>query len=408
MHGGVLTDEPAVGVEQDALFLPVLGDAREIDREDLGYFRAGVGVLAAAGKLAVVVDGDDVGAQVLEGIGGGLGTAALVSQRHASRRAELDGSAKTGDPDVGTVDQPIVVADAGEAVRAPAVGPRILNPETFVIVGDDGEGVAAEHGVLERDVAGRGDMVPAAVDARGGVEHADLGNGAMHGDEVFVVDAEVGAEGPGDGVGDAIGGEVARISFGRVGPDLLGADAVFVPTLHGAASARAGIVFAGPLVVAARHLVEHARADGSLDGAFASRAQQEVGDGGEAEAGAGALGPLVEDRGVGLPVHAEGQGGLHLGEGRNEHPVPEIEGVGAGVEDAICGFGESLGHGTGSIKRLGGAEIKNISQNPRGGCLVGVASLRGGWRLQWLGYGRTSGAMRQAPQGTPRARGDAL
>src|SRR5258705_10060655 len=46
----------------------------------------------------------------------------------------------------------------------------------------------------------------------------------------------------------------------RVGPERLRAHAVLVPALERAAAARAVVVFAAPLVVALRELVEHPRA----------------------------------------------------------------------------------------------------------------------------------------------------
>src|SRR5690606_39121254 len=153
---------------------------------------------------------------------------------------------------------------------APAVAPGVLQPEAVTVVGDDGEGVVAHRRLLLPGDAAAGRRVdPALVHGAGGVQHADLGERGVQRHQVLVVDAEVGAErvaqgGAGAGVGVAVVALVAG-----VGPGFLRAHAVAVPALHRAAAAGARIRLALPLVVAARHLVEHARAHAGGIGAGA-------------------------------------------------------------------------------------------------------------------------------------------
>jgi hypothetical protein len=61
------------------------------------------------------------------------------------------------------------------------------------VVADDRERVPARQVVARRDRAVAADVVPAGVDGGGGEQHARLGDGGVHGHQVAVVDAEVGA-----------------------------------------------------------------------------------------------------------------------------------------------------------------------------------------------------------------------
>src|SRR3989304_3342941 len=123
---------------------------------------------------------------------------------------------------------------------------------------------------------------------------------------------------------------------GVVGPERAGAHTVLVPALHRAAGAGAGIRFARPFVIAAGHLVQHARADQRGNRDDAPLLQEKVGHGGEAETGASALLALVQHghllvlvvRLVLLERYAHG----HLDQRGHIHLVPEIERVGMGVE----------------------------------------------------------------------------
>src|SRR3546814_5203479 len=110
----------------------------------------------------------------------------------------------------------------------------------------------------------------------------------------------------------------------------LRANAVPVPALPRAAASGARIAFALPLVLAARHVVEHARTHAGGVGAGAARAQQGVGDGGQAERGAGAFVALVEDGNVDVQVALQRYVGGHVDQGWLEHAVAEVRGVGAG------------------------------------------------------------------------------
>src|SRR5690606_22880496 len=111
----------------------------------------------------------------------------------------------------------------------------------------------------------------------------------------------------------------------------------------------AGIGFAHPLVVAARHLVEHARADPRGVGAGTARAQQGMGDGGEAVGGAGAFVALVEDGDVESEVALQRDVRGHVDQGRFEHAVAEVGGVGTRVEQARA-FGPGAGPGVGRAR----------------------------------------------------------
>ena len=175
---------------------------------------------------------------------------------------------------------------------------------------------------------------PALVDDRGGVEDAGLGDRAVHGDEILVIDAEVGTERAVLGIGEAFAGEIAVCLVEEVGPFAGGADAAFVPALHGAAGAGPFVGLAGPLVIALGHFIEHARANRWQVGTIPAGFEQMVGHGGKAEAGAGTFLALVEDAGLELEETVEGAGGRDFDEGWNIHLVPEIDRVAAGGENA--------------------------------------------------------------------------
>ena len=100
----------------------------------------------------------------------------MLDERH--RRAE------TRHPHIGAVGEPVVVADESEAAASPRPSPRVLNPEPALVVGDDGERVAAGHLRLRpvRDDAVGADVLPAVVHRCRCVEDANLGNRRMHRD----------------------------------------------------------------------------------------------------------------------------------------------------------------------------------------------------------------------------------
>ena len=187
--------------------------------------------------------------------------------------------------------------------------------------------------VARLDDAVVADVGPAFVHLRGGVQHADFGDGGVHRDQVAVVDAVVGAERAGDRVGAALLHRRRRIVGGR--PQRFGAHAVLEPALHGAARARAVVAFAGPLVVAARHGVEHVRAD--LAGVLARppRVHQVVGDDGQPEAGAGAFLALVADLDLGLAEIVDAAHARHVDQRRHVHAVAEVDGIRPGIEDEL-------------------------------------------------------------------------
>src|SRR3546814_16625616 len=110
---------------------------------------------------------------------------------------------------------------------------------------------------------------------------------------VLVVDAEIRTGRVAQGGAGALFGVAVALVVVGVRPGLLRAHAVPVPALHRAAAAGARIAFALPLVVAARHVVEHARTHAGGVGAGAARAQQGVGDRRRVVSGKGGSGLVV-------------------------------------------------------------------------------------------------------------------
>ena len=140
-------------------------------------------------------------------------------------------------------------------------------------------------------------QAPAVVDVGRDVDGARVGDRRLHVDHRRAIDPVVDAQRARDGIAVPVvvgGDELRRV----VAPLVLVADAVLVPALQRAAARRAVVVLAGPLVVEAREVVEHPRADalGRRPGRAALRPQQEVDDRGEAEAGARAVLALVENQ----------------------------------------------------------------------------------------------------------------
>ena len=258
-----------------------------------------------------------------------------IADRRGTGALELDRHRQSRHPDVGAALEPFVVAQPAVAVLAPALAPGVLQPEAAAVVADDGVGMPADRRLLRpADAAARGGRVPAFVHGRRGVEHAGLGEGGVHRHQVLVVDAGVGTQRIAQGVAGALVGVGLEREARDIGPQRFGADAVAVPGLHRAAAAGAGVALAFPFVVAARHVVEHARADRGGVGLRAPPAQQGVGDGGQAEGGAGAVAALVEHRHALCEEVFERRLGRHVDQGRLEHAVAEVGGVGPRVEDA--------------------------------------------------------------------------
>src|SRR5688572_6423648 len=90
-------------------------------------------------------------------------------------------------------------------------------------------------------------------------------------------------------------------------------------------------------------------------------------DGGEAEAGAGALSALIENRHTRLTEVRQGTTDRHLDEGRLEHAITEVEGVWSSVEGA--GGGLAAGR-TGASARCrhcaqGATDEGVLSRHPR-------------------------------------------
>ncbi len=277
-------------------------------------------------------------AQVGLRIAGRLSCQRRMADRRRLRALQPHRHGEPRDPDIGAAFEPFVVADVAVALVAPAAAPGILDPEAAVVVSDDGEGVVTEFLLLPPgDAAVRGRLDPAFVYAAGGIQHAHFGERGVHRDQVLVVDTKIRAERTSRGIAGArVGIRLERpFPAGRVGPGLLGADAVVMPALHRAAATRSGIALAAPFVVAPCHVVEHARADARAIGAGDARAQQGMRDGRQAEGGAGALVALVEDRHAEAGVVRQRPRGRHVDQRRLEHAVAEVGGIGAGVEQAL-------------------------------------------------------------------------
>ena len=230
------------------------------------------------------------------------------ARQHDRGCAGGDGRAHDRHPGVVAVRQPVVVRDPGESVKAPVLAPRVLHDEAARVVADEGEGVATDRGRpgLPRDRRDRGlrvrDGIPTPVHVGRHVHGADLVDGRLEIGDRILHDPVVGAERPLRGIGGPLG--VGRDELGvavlvAVRPELVGAHAVVEPALHGAAAARSLVVLAGPLVVLAGEVVDHARAHRRRRGRLGEDGlpeEQVVDDGGQPESGAGSLLALVEDQ----------------------------------------------------------------------------------------------------------------
>ena len=188
-----------------------------------------------------------------------------------------------------------------------------------------------------RDDAVGPDVLPAFVHLRRGVEDSDFADRGVHRDKVLVVDAKVRPERTTQRILEPAGVQlgVLFLELAVVDPVLAGADAVLVPAFHRAAGARPAVVLARPLVVTTRHVVEHARADFLIVAHDRARPKQVVHDGRQTEAGAGALGALIENGHLHLAIVVERPLGLHLDERRLEHAIAEVQRVGPRIEHAV-------------------------------------------------------------------------
>jgi len=284
-------------------------------------------------------------------------------RRGEARGRWSDRHAQRAGPGVGRVAHPVLVRQHREAAAAPGRAPGVLDDEAARVVADQREGVAARLALrrARRDDGkvggaprrGRGPLaeqpVPASVDLGRDIDRADLADRRLQVDHRVAIDAVVDAERPRRRVARPVGGgrdEALRAAARHaMRPEPLGAGAVLVPALEGAAAARALVVVARPFVVAPGELVEHARADRReagratrLDGAAP---EQEVRDAGEAEARARALSPLVEDEAgarIGAnqarDVRVDGPLRRQRAQRRAVGPVAQVQPVGTRVEEA--------------------------------------------------------------------------
>jgi len=323
-----LVDQAAVGVQQHVLFRPARHRPRHVHFEDLAQLGNRGAVVSARAKRAVVAQADDVRPQVGVRIGHRAAGGSGVRDRRRLALPQHHWRAQPRHPDVGGVGQPVVVADPAEAGQAPLVAPGVLDPEAVAVVSDDGKRMDAEQRLRPGDVALGVDIVPALVHRGRRIQDADLGQRAVHRDQVLVVDAQVGAQRPAQRVRGAGLGQSARQRRGvLVLPLFLAAHAVLLPALHRAAGAGAAVGLARPFVVAARHLVQHARADRRLVGHHLAPLQQEVGHCRQAEAGAGAFLALVQHRNA--PAQVIGQWNVrgHFDQRGLEHAVAKVQRV---------------------------------------------------------------------------------
>ncbi len=205
-----------------------------------------------------------------------------------------------------------------------------------------------------------GNLVPAFVHPGHDVENPDLGQRAVHGREILGADPEIGAERPRQRIHRPLVGQHADIVADLVGPQSFSAHAMLAPALHRAAAARALVLLAGPFVVALRYLVEHPRADHRLVALDLAAAQQVMGDRREAEAGAGRLVALIEDRHAIRAIRVDWNAQRHLDQRRRIHPIAKIHPVGndAAVMRTTVrrGLGR-WGHRLGSSGTLGCAAL---------------------------------------------------
>jgi hypothetical protein len=81
-----------------------------------------------------------------------------------------------------------------QTLTRPARTPGILQPESFGVVRDECERVHAARIVDRRDVSVTLHRQPPGMDVRTDVENAGFGDRRVHGDQIAMVDAEVGAE----------------------------------------------------------------------------------------------------------------------------------------------------------------------------------------------------------------------
>lgn len=312
-------------------------------------------------------------AQIGLRIAGGLCGQRRIEHRSGGRAPHLHRHREPADPGVGAALEPFVVAHVCMPGPAPACAPAVLDPEPARVVTDDGERVVAADRLLAPgdEAAGRW-LQPALVHRGRGVQHAGLGDRHVHRDEVAVVDPRIRTE--------RMALRIARAALGvGVGlegiaprPHRLGGEAMAVPALHRATAAGAGVVLAFPFVVAARHVVGHARAEPGGHRPRPAAAQQGVGDGDQRERGAGTLAALVEHRHPAFQMAVERHRRRHVDQRGFEHAVAEIGGVGAGIEQALglaCG---ACGH-CGSLRATGAVKRANRKQATRWAAAPGQA-----------------------------------
>ena len=203
--------------------------------------------------------------------------AALVRPYAAASVARnATGAPEPRDPDVGAVREPVVVADVRRSRSCPSPCPTSSGSRSRPRRRRRSRTRDRRcRPASVRDHAVRADLVPAVVHVGRGVQHADLGDRAVHRDEVLVVHAVVGAERPAQRVVARARCVNVRAAAASCFQQRCAADAVLVPALHRAARARALVALTGPLVVAPRHVVQHARADARAVGldACASRSR---------------------------------------------------------------------------------------------------------------------------------------
>ncbi len=358
--GRRLVVQAAVQEEHQAALRPALRSLSDIVEQPLEVFLSRP-VVARIGKAAVVANVHDVRTDVAQGDGGrrplqagsGVGRLGLFPDLKADRHAQLC------DPAIGGVQHPVFVREQREAALAPFLAPGVLDDETFAGIADDGHRVPAvgaafaaddrqaeAQQVIGEDVddlrGARPRLAPAGVNHERGVEDARLGQRRVHVADIAMHDAIVGPAGR----ELRFRGDVVRQVLGAVqlvGPRSAAGRPVRHPALHRPAGGRALVGFAGPLVVAAGHLIQHPRTDRPP---LIERRQQVAGrelkvdHRRQGETRAGPFLALIQNDGHPRTIH-------HLVRQRLERrlvePVADIDPVRHGVELAV----ELLGGGCG-------------------------------------------------------------
>ena len=266
-----------------------------------------------------------------------------------------DGNADLGDPDVGRVNQVVLVWQYRESALAPVVAPGVLNDESFGGVADERDrvsGIGLATPLDDRQPPFVADaphlcsgIGPSGMNHEGDVDNADIGERRMHVADVPVHHAVIRAAWHPAAFQGAVLGEVLR-PVQRIGPGASRADAVRHPALHRTARRRSFVGLTRPLVEAPCHLIEHPRAD--LEAFQSARRAVVLDDCGQRETGARSFLSLIENRRY--PVAVDDRVGQRI-ERRPVEPVADVDAVGHGVQPLLDLLLDRSWHGRRSSRR---------------------------------------------------------